>query len=303
MYDVSWEYWRSFLAVANTGSLSGAARALGLTQPTVGRHVDALETQLGVTLFTRSPGGLNPTAIATTLVPHAAGMAAAAENLVRAASGELGGDVGTVRVAASEIVGTLVLPPMLADLRATHPGLTVELSLSNRNEDLVRRDADIAVRMRRPEQGALVARHVGDIALGLYAAPRYLAARGAPRSVAALVTHDFVGRDRVAGFGGGLQLGDIVVSADRFVFRCDSDVAQLSVVRAGLGIGVCQHGVAHGDPDLVPVLPRALVYTLETWVAMHEDLRGSRRVRLVYEHLGERLSAYARIGVGERAAE
>jgi DNA-binding transcriptional LysR family regulator len=192
--------------------------------------------------------------------------------------------------------GTFVLPRILAAFRALHPGITLELSLSNQNEDLLRRDADIAVRMGRPEQGALVARRVGGIPIGLYASRSYLAARGVPATASDLAGHDFVGRDRARGLGGGLRVGDYVVSSQQFVFRCDSDVAQLAAVRAGVGIGVCQHGVARGDPDLVPVLPDVVRHTLDTWVVMHEDLRGSLRVRLLFEHLVEQLLGYAREG-------
>lgn len=296
MTDPSWEHWRSFLAAVRTGSLSGAARALSLTQPTLGRHLDALEADLGVALFTRSPSGLNPTPVAHTLVPHAEVMAAAAENLKRTASGELAGDLGTVRVTASEIVGTCVLPAILADFQRAHPGISVELSLSNRNEDLVRRDADIAVRMGRPEQGALVARHVGSVAIGLYAHRRYLAAHGTPETLAALVTHTFVGSDRLPGFGADVNLGGTVLPRERFALRCDSDVAQLAAVRAGIGIGVCQHGLARDEPELVAVLPDAARFALEMWVATHEDLRASWRVRRLFDHLVTRLGAYARIG-------
>ena len=137
------------------GSLSGAARRLGLTQPTVGRHIDALEAALGLTLFTRSPRGLAPTTAALALAPHVEAMAASAAALARTASGEAAADRGVVRVTASEIIGCEVLPPILAAFRAEHPGIAVELALTNRNEDLARRDADIAVRMVRPTQSAL----------------------------------------------------------------------------------------------------------------------------------------------------
>ena len=148
--DLGWELWRSFLAVTETGSLSAAARSLRLTQPTLGRHVDALEATLGAPLFTRSQHGLQPTSLALSLVPHAEAMASAADNLLRTASGEAEGERGTVRLAASEIVGIEVLPAMLGRFREAHPGIALELALSNRNEDLLRRDADIAVWMVRP---------------------------------------------------------------------------------------------------------------------------------------------------------
>ena len=161
-----WDELRTFVEVTRDGSLSGAARRLGLTQPTVGRHIDALEATLGLTLFTRSPRGLTPTPAALALGPHVEAMAAAAAALGRAASGEAAADRGAVRVTASDVVGCEVLPPILAAFQAGHPGIAIELALTNRNEDLARRDADIAVRMVRPIQSGLVARKIGAARIG-----------------------------------------------------------------------------------------------------------------------------------------
>src|SRR5215470_12004641 len=180
----SWDELRTFIEVARDGSLSGAARRLGLAQPTVGRHIDGLEAALGVTLFTRSPRGLAATPAALALVPHVDTMAAAAAALTRAAAGEAAPDRGTVRVTASE-----VMPPLLAAFHAGHPGIAVELALTNRTEDLARRDADIAVRMVRPTQSGLVARRIGASRIALYAHRDYLARFGVPRALADLPNH------------------------------------------------------------------------------------------------------------------
>lgn len=290
----SWEHWRTFLAVVEEGSLSGAARALALTQPTVGRHVDALEAATGATLFTRSRNGLNPTQLALSLVPQAQAMATAADNLRRTASGEREEARGTVRLTASDIVGTLVLPPMLSAFRESHPAIAIELALSNRNENLLRRDADIAVRMVRPEQEAVVARHVGAARIGLFAHESYVAAHGLPQTVEELLSHPIAGIDRDEGLVAGMSFGGQALSRESFAFRCDSDVAQLMVVKAGFGIGACHLGLAADDPGLVPVLPETVEFGYEMWVAMHEDLRDTRRVRLLFDHLVEGLSAYAR---------
>ena len=177
----NWDELRTFVEVARDGSLSAAARRLGLTQPTVGRHIDALEAALGLTLFARSPRGLTPTPAALALEPHVEAMAAAAAALARTASGEAAADRGAVRVTASEIIGSEVLPPILAAFHATHPGIAVELALSNRTADLARRDADVAVRMVRPTQSGLVARRIGSSRIGLYAHRDYLARFGEPR--------------------------------------------------------------------------------------------------------------------------
>src|SRR5437764_9892974 len=168
---VAWDLHRSFLGVMKEGSLSAAARALGLTQPTVGRHVAELEKSLGVPLFTRSPTGLLPTEAAQALRTHVEAMESSASALERAASSRSEGVRGVVRVTASEVVAVEVLPPVLAGLRRAHPGLVLELVASNRQQDLLRRDADIAVRMFPPRQEALVARHIGTLVVGLHAHP------------------------------------------------------------------------------------------------------------------------------------
>ncbi|RWR07089.1 LysR family transcriptional regulator [Paenirhodobacter populi] len=289
----SWDHWRSFLAVVAEGSLSGAARALMLTQPTVGRHVDALEAGLGAALFTRSRGGLNPTELALSLVPEAQAMAMAADNLLRTASGERNAPRGTVRLTANDIVGTFILPPMLAAFRESHPAITIELSLSTRNENLLRREADIAVRMVRPAQEAIVARHLGAVRIGLFAHRRYAATHGLPQSAEELFSHPIVGIDQEEALIAGLSFGGHALSRDDFAFRCDSAVAQLMAVKAGFGIGACHLGLAAGEPELVRVLPGTVEFGYEMWLAMHEDLRDTRRVRLLFDHLAEGLRAYA----------
>lgn len=285
-----WELYRSFLAVFREGSLSGAARVLDLTQPTVGRHVDALEQALGVTLFTRSQSGLDATEGATALVPHAEAMASAADALQRAASGNAEEERGVVRITASEMIGTEVLPQILTAFREAHPGIIVELTISNRAEDLVRRDADIAVRMVRPTQDALLTRKVGTIQLGLHAHPRYLKAHGTPKSLSELMTHPLIGFDKAPSIRRLEKLG-LTVTRDLFSFRCDSDIGQYAALRAGFGIGVCQIPLAQRD-KLVSVLPGAIDFKLETWVAMHKDLKSTRRMSLMFAHLVHHLQAY-----------
>lgn len=293
--DIDWSLYASFRQVMLRGSLSAAARASGLTQPTLGRHVAALEAALGVALFTRSPQGLTPTAAARELLPRVEEMHAAARAAARAISGAPSGETGVVRLTASEMVGGEVLPPILADFRQRHPGIVVELVLSNRNEDLLRRDADIAVRMVRPTQTALVARRIGTVAIGLYAHRRYAEAHGLPGSLGDLADHAMIGFDRDDAAFRSLSTDQRpVLDRNMFAFRCDSDLAQLAALRAGFGLGGCQAGVAAADPELVPVLADEVRFELEMWLAMHEDLKGVRRVRLMFEHLAEALGAYVR---------
>ena len=299
---VAWDHYRSFLAVIREGSLSAAARTLDLTQPTLGRHINELEKSLRTPLFARSPHGLVPTAAALDLVPHAEAMASAAAALERAASGEAEDLKGVVRLTASEIIGVEVLPPILAAFHERHPQIVLELVLSNRNQDLLRRDADIAIRMVRPTQGALVAKRIGKVRIGMYASRRYVERHGLPNSVADLANHTLIGFDRDDSAFRSLAAIGMAVTRDIYAFRTDSDHAQLAALRAGLGIGGTQIGIAAREPDLIPVLPGEMSFALEMWLAMHRDLRASRRVRLLYDHLAQTLADYAAIGPAKRPA-
>lgn len=287
-----WELLHTLLGVLREGSLSGAARLLGLTQPTVGRHIAALEAALGQVLFTRSPTGLLPTEAALALRRHAEQMETAAAALQRAASSHGALPGGTVRVTASEVIGVEVLAPVFAALRERHPGLVLELALSNRVQDLLRREADIAVRMTPPEQGQLIARRVGSIVIGLHARPDYLDRHGRPASLADMAGHTLIGFDTVTPFirAGAGRLGGI--SRESFALRCDSDLAQLALIRAGAGIGVCQLPLARREPLLEQLVPDQFSWPLETWVAMHEDLRQNAACRLVFDALVDGLTQY-----------
>lgn len=289
---VPWELYRSFLAVARHGSLSAAARALRLTQPTLGRHVAQLEHVLGLAMFTRSPQGLTPTDTARALIPIAEAMEGAAEAMARAASAQAGEIAGVVRITASEIVGAEVLPAILADLAGAHPALAFELNLTNRTEDLLRRDADIAVRMVRPTQAGLVARRLGDTVLGLYAHRRYLATVPMPRSVADVLALRMIGFDRDPVPVAGLGQAGLSVTRNMFSLRTDNQLAQLAAIRAGYGVGVCQIGLARRDPDLVRLVPDGFSLPLEVWLVMHEDLRASPRIRHMFDKLVVGLQAY-----------
>jgi DNA-binding transcriptional LysR family regulator len=288
-----WRLFRAFLAVVREGSLSSAARALGTTQPTMGRQVGALEASLGVKLFTRSLDGLSPTESGLRLIPSAEAMAAAAEAAQRSASGEIDEERGTVRITASEIIGGEVLPSILADFHALHPQISVELALSNRNEDLLRGDADIAVRMVRPSQGALVAKRIGRIDVGLYGHRRYLKAHTMPRRLQDLRQHALIGYDRDQAYARMIEKMGTPFTRDMFAFRSDSDLAQLAALRAGFGIGASQLGIARRDRYLVPVLHAELIFSMEVWVAIHPDLRSNRRIRLTFDHLAVELKRYA----------
>ncbi len=278
-----------------TGSLSAAARSLSLTQPTLARHVEQLEESLGAKLFTRSPQGLAPTDAALLLLPHAEVMEAAAAAMVRAASGPTEKIAGTVRITASDVIGSEVLPRILRDIRVKYPDLAFEVQPSNQNLDLLRRDADIAVRMAEPKQEALVARRIGDIPLGLFAHPDYLVRAGTPRSLDEIRDrHALIGFDKVTAFVEDVRTRGFPLAREMFAFRSDSDLAQLSAIRNGFGIGVCQTGLAAWPVRLTRLMPEDFSFPLPAWVVMHEDLRSLARMRTVFDHLVEGLFAYLR---------
>jgi DNA-binding transcriptional LysR family regulator len=283
--SIGWELYRSFLGVLKEGSLSGAARALGVAQPTIGRHIAALEKSLGLALFTRSPTGLLPTESALALQTHAESMESTAAALERTAASQGAGVKGVVRITASEVIGVEVLPPLVARLRHEHPDLKIELLLTNRVQDLLRREADIAVRMTHPKQETLIARRIGRIEVGLHATRQYLADCGAPGSVAELGQHTLIGFDQETAFIRSARKHAPLLNREKFSLRTDSDLAQLALIRAGAGIGICQVPIAKRSDSLVRVLPRQVALYLETWITMHEDLRNRPSCRVTFEAL------------------
>lgn len=296
MDEPNWDLYRSLLAVLEHGSLSAAARELGLTQPTLGRHIETLEETLGQQLFTRSQQGLTPSEAALALRPFADVLAATSSALVRAAADMKGRVSGTVRISASEMIGVEVLPPIIARLQEEHPDLEVELSATDAVEDVLNREADVAVRMTEPTQKALVARHVGAIPLGMFAHRRYLDRYGWPKSWDDLPGHRFVGYDRQGAYARAvLKLVPQAQNA-RFTTRVDSNVAQFALVKAGCAIGICQVNLAREVDNLVRLFADTFELPLQTWVVMHEDLKGSSRCRATFDALVHGLGAYIASG-------
>ena len=286
---ISWDDQRIFLAVLEEGSLSAAARRLGLSHPTVRSRIEALERELGTVLFTRSVNGLTPTETAETLRDPARAMAMASDLFVRQASAPDGEIAGIVRISVPEFMGVEVIPAMLARLRTEHPGIRIELSLSNAPADLLAQEVDVAVRTVTPKQEALVARKVASIPLGLFASRAYIARRGAPADVSEIANHDIIGPDRNRA---DLAIAAILaerlggtLSRDRFVLRTDSHPAQIAATRAGVGIGIAQVPVGESDPNLVRILPEVEVTVIDTWIVTHENLARVPRVRAVFDSL------------------
>lgn len=288
---MNWNHYASLLAVLDHGSLSSAARELGVTQPTLSRHVDEVERALGRTLFVRSHAGLQPTETAHQLEPLLRQMGNLDQAIVRAASSGGTEEVrGTVRVSASEVVGVELLPAIFSTLGASHPALELELSLSNRLEDLARHDADIAVRMVRPTDNALVLRHVGESHVGMYAHRDYADRHELPTCPEALQTHRLIGFDRLTPALRTLLKQTPSLAALHFHYRSSSDLAQLALLRAGAGIGFCQRRIATRNAALIPVLPAHYGFPLPIYLVTHEDLRHEARIRAVMDALGEGLA-------------
>ncbi|TPK99952.1 MULTISPECIES: LysR family transcriptional regulator [unclassified Mesorhizobium] len=300
MKEFDWNLIRSFVAVAETGSLSAAARRLAASQPTLGRHIAELEQALGVILFRRGRRGYELTEAGSTLYERGRAVSEQANAFSLLALGSVEAIEGTVRIAASEVVAAFVLPGMMARLGEEEPGIEVEIVASNQVENLLRRDADIAIRMVRPAQNELVARKVTDIALCLCAASTYLDRRGRPETPADLAEHALVGFDRSDEIIRGFTAFGIPVGRSHFRFRTDNQIVLWEAVRTGNGIGIGQEPLADRDPDLEKLLPDVPLPNLPVWLAMHRDVRTSMRIRRVADFLHEELKRYS-AGVGSGA--
>lgn len=284
-----WDLIRTFQSVAQTGSLSGAARALKLTQPTVGRHIDLLEDALNLSLFVRSREGMILTPQGADLVAEAQEMETAAKGFERRAAG-LDEDVtGVVRISANEIFGVMILPRILPQFLHANPGIEVELIVSNSAANLLQRDADVAIRMFRPTQNDLVARKIMDLPLGLYAHQNYLSQNGTPQILGDMRSHSFIGMDRDTSLIDTAQMLGETFNVNDFVFRCDNILAHLEAIKSGLGIGVTHQGLAANWPDVDQVLPDIQLPSLDLWIACHSEVRHNKRIRLVMDFLSNSL--------------
>ena len=286
-----WALIRSFLAALEYGSLLGASRALKLSQPTVGRHIAELESQLGVVLFERTGRGLSPLEMALNLADSARTMEAGAFELQRSVSGAQADTGGTVRITASQPVACVMLPPVLARMRLALPGIQIELVASNEVSNLLRREADIALRMVQPDQGSLVAKKIGKVMLGAYAHRGYLKKHGIPLKPADLLSHDLIGFDRNEGMIRGFAIMGFPVTPQNFILRTDDLMAYWHALRSAIGIGFVAHYMARTDPALVPLLPMLKIEPLPLWLAVHREIRSNRRIRAVYDFLADELAS------------
>ena len=286
---MDWSLVQAFLAVAETGSLSAAARALGTSQPTLGRQIKTLETQLGADLFLRQARGLALSETGAALMAPALVMRAAAGQIALTAAGRTERLEGTVRITASVAMAVYHLPPIIAKIRVAEPHIAIELVPSDATTNLLYREADIAVRMYRPTQLDLVTQHLGDLELSVFAAHSYLKRRGEPTSMDQLGDHDFVGYDRNSDIVDGFRAAGVLIGREFFKARCDDNIVYWERVRAGCGIGFAQALVGRADP-LVRELPFGqMVPKLEMWLTAHEAMRQTPRIRRVWDLLAEGL--------------
>jgi DNA-binding transcriptional LysR family regulator len=264
---------------------------LKTSQPTLGRHIAELESQLGVVLFERTGRGLVPTATALQLAEAARGMEAGAAQLTRTLTGAQAQTTGTVRITASQPVAVQLMPPLLARMRGALPDIQVELVSSNQVSNLLRREADIAIRMVRPDQGTLVAKKIGNVGVGAYAHRSYLGRRSAIRQPQDLLQHDLIGNDTDMSILRGFQSMGYAVGPEAFALRTDDLVVQWQAVRAGLGIGFVADYMARTEPDVVQVLQGLLpIPDLPMWLAVHREIRTNKRIRAVYDFLADALA-------------
>lgn len=283
--DFDWTLMRSFLAALDAGSLLGAARSLKQSQPTLGRHISVLEAQLGVALFERTGRGLLPTAAALGIASHARQMQANADALQRALSLRSVDLAGTVRVTASQTVATYVLPRLLAQLRAEVPEIQIEVVASNEVKNLLRREADIALRMVRPDQESLITRKIGTVTVGAFAHKRYLKARGTPQTARDMLRHDLIGFDQDRTIIDGFRAFGEAITREHFALRSDDHLVLWQAVRAGLGIGFVAEYMAQTDTAVVRVVHDLKIPSLPVWLTTHREIHGNPRIRRVFDFL------------------
>jgi len=287
--SLDWSLVQAFLAVAETGSLSAAARQTGASQPTLGRQVQRMEAALGLALFHRRARGFELSEQGAMILPAALAMREAAGRLALVAAGQDAAPEGDVRITASNVVSHFILPPILAKLRRDAPGIHIELVPTDSTENLLFREADIAIRMYRPMQLDVITRHVTDLPIGIFAARSYLERAGTPASVDDMLAHDFVGYDRDDRIIRGMAELGWKATRDDFDIRTDDQAAYWHLVRAGCGLGIGQVLAVQGDADMIRLFPDLPIAPLPVWLTAHETMRNTARVRLVWDALADGL--------------
>jgi len=291
MDDLDWNQLKAFLETAETGSLSAAARKLGLTQPTLSRHVAAIEQRMGVTLFERVGKAMALTPTGLDLLEHARAMGAAAEALGITASGRSQAVGGVVSVSATDILAAHFLPPLVRRLRDKEPGIAIEVISSDALSDLLRREADIALRHVKPEQPDLIARLIREPAASFYASEDWVKVHGHPRNAEEAAHLPFVGSDRSGHFLAYLRQHGLSLSEANFSCYSDNSVGNWALVRHGMGIGAMVDEIGRDTPGIIRVLDDVPPLRFPIWLVTHRELRTSRRIRVVFDMLADGLSA------------
>lgn len=285
-----WNRARAFLVTAEEGSLSAAARALGMTQPTLGRQVDALEDELGVVLFERVGRGFTLTPSGVELLEHVRAMGEAANRVSLTATGQSQSIEGTVCISASEVYAALVLPPIIAKLRRAEPGIRIEIVASIKASDLKRREADIALRNFAPSEPDLIAKKIRDVPARLYAAPSYLKRLGNPKSPADLSRADFISIDGSGAFMRGLNAMGLQLTEKNFPILTENYLVMWELVKHGLGIGILDATIGDREPSVKRALPSLAPLMFPIWLVTHRELSTTRRIRVVFDLLAQELS-------------
>ena len=285
--NFNWSLIQSFLGALEHGSLMGAARATGMSQPTLGRHIAELENQLDLVLFERTGRGLLPTQNALALADAARLMQDGATQFSSLATGAGETLQGRVRVSASQPVACFLLPPILARMRQTLPDVVVELVVSNAVSNLLKRDADIALRMVRPNQASLVANRIGRVHIKACASKSYLQRRGTPTKATDLLKHELIVGDSNQEIQTGFEANGFVAKDMRFALRTDDLNAQWSAVQAGMGVGFAADYLIETNPAVTPLLPSLKLPLFPIWLTVHRELKTSAKIRAVYDFLAQ----------------
>ncbi|TNE85307.1 MAG: LysR family transcriptional regulator [Deltaproteobacteria bacterium] len=294
--DFDWNRARALLATAEEGSFSGAARALGATQPTIGRQVAALEDELGVTLVQRVGRGLELTEAGLDLIEHIRAMRDAARRVSLTATGRSRSLEGLVRITASESQCAFLLPPILARIRELHPGIELDLVATTEVRDLRKREADIALRNFRPTDPELTARKVREDPAWLYGTHAYLADIGPIETAEDLQRAQLLAFDRSEVFLGHLRHMGAALTQENLAIATRNHLVQWALCRAGLGLCFMMEDVGDAEPSVarIPAVMPPMVVPL--WLTTHRAVHTSRRLRVVFDLLAAGLRRGERVG-------
>ena len=288
--NFDWNKARAFLVTAEEGSLSAAARALGMTQPTLGRQVTAFEKEIGVVLFERAGQGLVLTPNGLDLLEHVRAMGNAANQVSLTANGQVQDIGGNVCISASEVYSAYILPPIIAKLRKVQPKIQIEVVASNEASDLRRREADIALRNFEPTQPDLITKKIKDVSGRFYATKKYLARVGFPGSTEDMQKLDYIGFENPNNLISYLNELGLSLSPENFPLITASYITHWELVKQDLGVGIMPEEIGDAEPMVQQVFPDFPSITFPIWLTTHRELRTSRRVRIVFDLLAEALS-------------